>query len=131
VAGSIQSQNLPLAKYLRPGAVAALSPIPVPATTDAGVAGPPTGGGGSGGGGGAGGSSSGGATTGGGSMSIQCGATMCPMPSVCCEPMPDAGGAKTSSCLVACDYNTQVQLCGNSNDCQAGPPNCVNGICVN
>jgi lysophospholipase L1-like esterase len=36
VAGSIQSQNLPLAQYLRPGAVEALSPITVPATTDGG-----------------------------------------------------------------------------------------------
>jgi len=138
VAGSIQSQNLPLAKYLRPGAVAALSPIAVPATTDAG-AGAPTGGGSSGGGGGSSGAgssggagaSSGAGNGGGGSMATQCGATMCPMPSVCCESMPDAGGPKTMACLVACDYTTQAQLCGNSNDCQAGPPNCVNGICVN
>ncbi len=138
VAGSIQSQNLPLAKYLRPGAVAALSPIPVPATTGGGTV-APAGGSSSGGGAGSsgsgssggGGASSGAGNNGGGSMSTQCGATMCAMPSVCCESMPDAGGTKTMSCLVGCDYTTQVQLCGNSNDCQAGPPNCVNGICVN
>jgi lysophospholipase L1-like esterase len=137
VAGSIESQNLPLAKYLRPGAVAALSPIPVPATTGGGTV-APTGGSSSGGGAGSsgsgssgGGGSSGAGNNGGGSISTQCGATMCPSPSVCCESMPDAGGTKTMACLVGCDYTTQVQVCGNSNDCQAGPPNCVNGICVN
>jgi lysophospholipase L1-like esterase len=133
VAGSIQSQGLPLAKYLRPGAVEALAPIPIPATTDGG-AGAPTGGS-SGGGGvstGSGSSGGGGASGGaGGSMEIQCGPTMCAMPSVCCESMPDAGSPQTMSCVVGCDYTTQLQLCGNSNDCQAGPPNCVNGVCVN
>ncbi len=128
VASSIESQGLPLAKYLRPGAAEALSPIPVSATTGGG-AGAATGAGSSGGGGG--GAAGGAGNAGGGSMSIQCGATMCAMPSACCEPMPDAGGKITPSCLVGCDYTTQVQLCGNSNDCQAGPPNCVNGICVN
>ena len=122
VAGSIQSQGLPLAKYLRPGAVEALAPIPIPAidggastgvaSTDAGASGDAGNGGGA-------------------SKSIQCGATMCGDPSVCCENNPDAGGTITPSCLVGCDYTTQVQLCGNSNDCQDGPPNCVNGICVN
>ena len=138
VAGSIQSQNLPLAKYLRPGAIEALSPTPVPAATGGGSSGggvAPAGGGSSGGGGGSssGGSSSGGAgNNGGGSMAIQCGATTCPMPMACCEPMLDGGGGGgTKSCEVGCDYTTEVQLCGNSNDCQAGPPNCVNGICVN
>jgi lysophospholipase L1-like esterase len=137
VAGSIQTQGLPLAKYLRPGAVQALSPTPVAAMMGAG-GGTPTAGGSSSGGGssssgssGGGGASSGAGANGGGSMSIQCGATMCAMPSVCCESNPDAGGSKAMSCLVGCDDVTQVQLCGNSNDCQAGPPNCVNGICVN
>jgi len=136
VAGSIQSQNLPLAKYLRPGAVEALSPTPVPATTDGGSSGSGSSGsassgsdgGSSGSGTSGGGGASSGDTGGGGSMATQCGATMCAMPSVCCE---SASGIKTMSCLVGCDYTTQVQLCGNSNDCQAGPPNCVNGICVN
>jgi hypothetical protein len=137
VAGSIQSQNLPLAKYLRPGAVEALSPTSVPAATGGGSSGgggAPTGGGSSGGGASSsGGSSSGGAgNNGGGSMAIECGTTMCPMPMACCEPMVDGGGGGgTKSCVVGCNYTTEVQLCGNSNDCQAGPPNCVNGICVN
>jgi lysophospholipase L1-like esterase len=122
VAGSIQSQGLPLAQYLRPGAVEELSPIAVPATTDGGA---PAGGGSSSS------ASSGGGNGGGGSMSIACGATMCDMPNACCESMPDAGTKQGPTCLVGCDYTTQVQLCGNSNDCQAGPQNCVNGICVN
>ncbi|MGA3121003.1 MAG: GDSL-type esterase/lipase family protein [Polyangiaceae bacterium] len=123
VAGSMQAQGLPLAKYLRPGAVEALAPIPIPAI-DGGTA-TATGGGSPGDGGASGGAG------GGASKSIQCGATMCGDPSVCCESMPDAGGTQTPACVVGCDYTTQVQLCGNSNDCQAGPPNCVNGICAN
>ena len=45
-----------------------------------------------------------------------------------CHGFAGAGGALT--CLVACDYTTQQQLCSNDNDCQADPQYCVNGFCA-
>jgi hypothetical protein len=68
-------------------------------------------------------------------MSIQCGAAPCPMPMACCRPIPAAAGKKDAgagapTCVVACDYAKQEQLCSNDDDCQAGPQYCVQGICA-